>query len=225
MRRRTVNAYQIGSIPIWPAKFRTFELLVSEKCILLIKSSLNNRTNKGVYIIMSKAKDVVNFRIRIKIALVEAFDNKCQLCGCTYPQSVYEFHHLNPAEKSFGLGCGSTTRAKSAYADEAKKCVMLCANCHRMVEHDDVDGSNLQCIFDEDKYYRTLEQLTVKHTEILKEKQQEIRIKPNKEQLMQDLIELKGNFTAVGRKYGYTANAVVKWCKKFNMPYHSGDYK
>ena len=174
---------------------------------------------------MSKAKDVVNFRIRVKTALVNAFGNKCQICGQTYPQSVFEFHHLNPEEKSFALSVGSTTRAKSAYADEAKKCVMLCANCHRMLEHEDIEASELFCIFDEEVYYQTLEELAQHHTKELKKTQKEIRIKPDKEQLLQDLTELNGNFTAVGRKYGYSANAVVKWCKKFEMPYHSGDYK
>lgn len=171
---------------------------------------------------MSKAKDVVNFRIRIKTALVAAFGKKCQLCGQEYPQSVFEFHHLDPSQKSFALGVGSTTRAKAAYADEAKKCVMLCANCHRLVEYEGIDDSILKCNFNEEIYYSTLEKLTQKHTEELKK---ENRIKPNKEQLLKDLIELNGNFTAVGRKYNYSANAVVKWCKKFDMPYHSSDYK
>ena len=101
---------------------------------------------------------------------------------------------------------------------------MLCANCHRMVEYENVDSSNLQCNFNEEVYYQTLDELTKKHTDILKA-QKEVRIKPDKEQLLQDLTELNGNFTAVGRKYNYSANAVVKWCKKFGMPYHSSDYK
>ena len=174
---------------------------------------------------MSKGKDVINFRIRIKAALVKGFGCKCQLCQKEYPQSVFEFHHLNPSEKSFGLGAGSTTRAKSAYAEEAKKCVMLCANCHRLVEYEDIDASNLKCDFNEEIYYKTLEELTQINKKNQEEKQQEVRIKPDKEQLLKDLIELNGNFTAVGRKYGFSANAVVKWCKKFDMPYHSGDYK
>ena len=171
---------------------------------------------------MSKAKDVINFRIRIKTALVAAFGKKCQLCGQEYPQSVFEFHHLDPSQKKFGLSSGSTTHAKSAYAEEAKKCVMLCANCHRMIEHEDIDGSNLKNNFNEEIYYSVLEKLTRKHT---KEFKKETRIKPDKEQLLKDLIELNGNFTAVGRKYNYSANAVVKWCKKFDIPYHSSDYK
>lgn len=174
---------------------------------------------------MSKAKNVVNFRIRIKTSLVKAFGGKCQICGKEYPQSVFDFHHLDPSQKSFGLGVGATTRAKSAYAEEAKKCVMLCANCHRMVEHEEIQLPKLQCNFNEQVYYSTLEELTHQHTKKLEEKKKEVRIKPNKDQLLKDLTELNGNFTAVGRKYGYTSNAVVKWCKKFNMPYHSGDYK
>lgn len=174
---------------------------------------------------MSKAKDVINFRIRIKTALVEAFGCKCQLCKQKYPQSVFEFHHLNPEEKSFSLGSGSTTRAKASYAEEAKKCVMLCANCHRLVEYENIDTTVLKCNFNEEIYYKTIEELTKKHSELLTEKKKDIRIKPNKEQLLKDLVELNGNFTAVGRKYGYTSNAVVKWCKKFNMPFHSSDYK
>ena len=175
---------------------------------------------------MSTAQDVINFRIRIKKALVNAFDNKCQLCQQTYPQSVFEFHHLNPAEKSFGLGTSSTTRAKSAYAEEAKKCCMLCANCHRLVEYENANKDNiLKCDFNEEKYYQTLEELTQHNKQIQQEKQKEERIKPTKEQLLQDLIDFNGNFSAVGRKYNFSSNAVVKWCKKFNMPYHSSDYK
>ncbi len=174
---------------------------------------------------MSKPIDVVNFRVRIKTALVKSFGGRCQLCGQEYPQSVFEFHHLNPAEKSFGLGNASTTRAKVAYAEEAKKCVMLCANCHRLVEHEDVDDSNLKCIFDEDLYYATLEKLANKNKKIQEEKKKEERPKPTKEELIQDLKDFEGNFSAIGRKYNYSANAVVKWCKKFNMPYHASDYK
>lgn len=48
---------------------------------------------------------------------------------------------------------------------------------------------------------------------------------PNKEELQQMLIESKGNFTEIGKKYGITDNTVRKWCKKYDMPFHSKDYK
>lgn len=174
---------------------------------------------------MSKPVDVVNYRVRIKTALVAGFGGKCQLCGNEYPQSVFEFHHLNPKEKSFGLACSSTTRSRDAYAKEAKKCAMLCANCHRLVEHEGI-GQNLIADFNEEVYWTTLNNLVSKNKKIaIEKKKDDTRIRPNKEQLIKDLNELNGNFSAVGRKYGFTGNAVVKWCKKFDMPYHSSDYK
>lgn len=174
---------------------------------------------------MSKPKDVVNFRIRVKTALVESFGCKCQLCGKSYPQSVFEFHHLNPKDKSFSLGNGSTTRAKSAYAEEAKKCAMVCANCHRLIEYEGADVSQLKCIFNEEKYYQVLDRLTTKNKEIKENQLNEKPYRPDMEELQKVLFENNGNFTAVGRLYGVTGTSVSKWCKKFNIPYHSSDYK
>ena len=49
--------------------------------------------------------------------------------------------------------------------------------------------------------------------------------RPSKKELYHFLIEYKGNFTAVGRYYGTTDNNVRKWCKGYNLPTHSKDYK
>ena len=49
--------------------------------------------------------------------------------------------------------------------------------------------------------------------------------RPSKEELYQFLIEYKGNFSAVGRYYGTSDNNVRKWCKGYNLPMHSKDYK
>ena len=78
----------------------------------------NTGALKGIF--MSNGKNVVDFRKRIKIALVKAFDSKCQVCGEKFPEFIFDFHHLNPEGKSFGLGDATTTRARSAYANEAK---------------------------------------------------------------------------------------------------------
>ena len=114
---------------------------------------------------MAKSQDVINFRRRLKIALVKSFGNKCQVCGISYPQSVYDFHHLNPAEKEFGVGAQATTHSKADTAREAKKCIMVCANCHRLIEHEDLDINGIVCAFDEDVYYSTLDNLIAKNKE------------------------------------------------------------
>ena len=49
--------------------------------------------------------------------------------------------------------------------------------------------------------------------------------RPNKEELVELLKQYNGNFTAVGRLFNLTSNAIVKWCKGYDLPYHSGDYK
>jgi group I intron endonuclease len=49
--------------------------------------------------------------------------------------------------------------------------------------------------------------------------------KPDKEVLIKDLYNSQGNFTRIGNKYGVSDNEVRKWCKKYEIPYKSSDYK
>ena len=108
----------------------------------------------------NKPHKVVAYRKRIKIALVASFSNKCCSCGLEDNPVLYDFHHLNPEEKEFGISNASTTRSKQAYANEAKKCIMLCSNCHRRLENDLISINDIEPIFfDENIYYQTLEDL------------------------------------------------------------------
>ena len=43
------------------------------------------------------------------------------------------FHRVVPAEKSFEIQMGSG-KALAAYREEARKCVLVCANCHGEIE-------------------------------------------------------------------------------------------
>lgn len=49
--------------------------------------------------------------------------------------------------------------------------------------------------------------------------------RPSKEDLFNILKRNNGNFTAVARLYGISDNAVRKWCRKYEIPSHSKDYK
>jgi hypothetical protein len=87
---------------------------------------------------MSKnSRYVSKWRRSAKLRMVEAFGGICCLCKKVYPQELFEFHHLDPKEKSFSLGNGirSNCIAWEKIVDELRKCVMVCANCHRMVEY------------------------------------------------------------------------------------------
>ena len=57
-----------------------------------------------------------------------------RLCGFDDYAGALQFHHIDPAEKRFQLGGRGLTRALEELREEARKCVLLCANCHAMVE-------------------------------------------------------------------------------------------
>ena len=103
---------------------------------------------------------VIDLRRRVKTALVEAFGHKCAYCGLVDEPVLYDFHHLNPEEKEFGIGSGSTTRSREAYFEEAKKCVLLCANCHRRIENHLISNNDLNYVEpDKEIYWQKLEEL------------------------------------------------------------------
>jgi len=67
-----------------------------------------------------------------KKRLVELRGNRCGDCKNKYPYYVYDFHHLDPKDKK------SVVRFELKWErilEEAEKCVMLCANCHRILHH------------------------------------------------------------------------------------------
>lgn len=70
-----------------------------------------------------------------KCEAIEYLGGKCADCGNIYHQAVYEFHHTDPSTKGRDpskLLQLSWERIKA----ELDKCVLLCANCHRMRHHD-----------------------------------------------------------------------------------------
>jgi len=71
-------------------------------------------------------------RKKIKNFAVEYCGGKCYDCGKIYPNAVYDFHHLDESIKDFGIGSKGYTRSWDKIKKELEKCVMLCANCHRM---------------------------------------------------------------------------------------------
>lgn len=80
----------------------------------------------------SKAKAVREWRNRTKLRMIEAFGSKCAVCGYSRCTSALEFHHLDPKQKEFGPGAARASSASwQKICDELRKCVMLCANCHR----------------------------------------------------------------------------------------------
>ncbi len=54
----------------------------------------------------------------------------CMVCGYRKSSRALQFHHRNPADKSFTVSIHQTKRAWRVVKAEIRKCDVLCANCH-----------------------------------------------------------------------------------------------
>ena len=70
---------------------------------------------------------------KLKLQLVEECGGGCAVCGYARCVGNLHFHHVVPAEKSFEIQMGSG-KSLAAYREEARKCVLVCANCHGEIE-------------------------------------------------------------------------------------------
>jgi len=72
--------------------------------------------------------------VKRKLEAIDYLGNRCADCDLHISQShyaVFEFHHLDPTQKDADwnkLRLSSSARILS----ELAKCVLLCANCHRI---------------------------------------------------------------------------------------------
>jgi hypothetical protein len=73
-------------------------------------------------------------RRKVKQILVDEAGGRCAICGYDGHLAALHFHHVDPAQKSFGLSRRGITRSIDVLRAEARKCVLLCSNCHAEVE-------------------------------------------------------------------------------------------
>ncbi|HET6549899.1 MAG TPA: helix-turn-helix domain-containing protein [Solirubrobacter sp.] len=73
-------------------------------------------------------------RRRVKELLVAEAGGRCITCGFDAYVGALQFHHRDPSTKAFEVSRQGVTRSLQRLRSEAKKCVLLCANCHAMVE-------------------------------------------------------------------------------------------
>jgi len=95
-----------------------------------------------------------------KLYLANLLGSKCIHCNIesNYENiAIFDFHHIK--EKSFNLA--PFTRSLKSLIEESKKCILLCANCHRL-EHRRIEDEkylnanqlNIQKIEDGEYYLR-----------------------------------------------------------------------
>ena len=81
---------------------------------------------------MKKTTSINNIeRRKRKEKLVKMLGGKCAKCGYKKSLSALSFHHINPKEKCFDLSHnGNLLHPWEKVVAEAKKCILLCLNCH-----------------------------------------------------------------------------------------------
>jgi len=75
-------------------------------------------------------------QVRMQLELIEMLGNKCK--GCAKEATVdnmvcFDFHHINPEEKVAGVSeLLAMSRPFKVIKEEAEKCILYCACCHRL---------------------------------------------------------------------------------------------
>jgi transposase len=92
------------------------------------------RRNGGYRCSACLSEAVSRRRRRIKRMLVEEAGGGCSLCGYDRCVAALQFHHIQPTDKRFELSRRGVTRSLERAREEARKCVLLCSNCHAEVE-------------------------------------------------------------------------------------------
>lgn len=67
-----------------------------------------------------------------KLQLIEMFGGKCEKCGYDKNIAAFDFHHKDGFEKNFEIKIQLLNwKSDDDILEEALKCMLLCANCHR----------------------------------------------------------------------------------------------
>jgi hypothetical protein len=77
---------------------------------------------------------VTAWRRRSKRRLVEARGGACELCGYDKHPAALQFHHEDRELKEFSVSNKGGTISFARLQKEAEKCILVCANCHALLE-------------------------------------------------------------------------------------------
>jgi 5-methylcytosine-specific restriction endonuclease McrA len=177
---------------------------ISQECWLPYKDKNDPR-----YLEYKKKRvdSVTKWRQETKRKFITALGGQCRNCGYDRCQSALELHHLDPSQKEFSFGqVAANPRSLRGLIDEAKKCVLLCANCHREV-HAGLIGRVFDLIFDALVFEKPKKEPKPRVDRRL--------IKLTNDEVRNILLDLfGGNKSAMGRAYGVSEAAIRKRLKE-----------
>jgi hypothetical protein len=106
----------------------------------LLKGNKTDEQKKAILDLRKKKRSKVVYqfqkiwRRKRKDKLLQELGGKCSKCDYNKSMWSLEFHHQDPNTKKFCLSVFGYTCSWEKLIEEAKKCVILCANCHRETE-------------------------------------------------------------------------------------------
>jgi hypothetical protein len=73
-------------------------------------------------------------RRKVKEILVREAGGACRICGYARSMRALHFHHLDASQKRLEINARGQALSLETLRAEARKCVLLCSNCHAEVE-------------------------------------------------------------------------------------------
>lgn len=186
----------------------------------------------------NNSQNVINCIRKRKENLQKLLGSKCCICGFDLYNSALEFHHVDPQTKEFGISASNaTTKALEKQLEEAKKCVLVCANCHRGIHEGKLSvPENWQDLYDinfAQELIHKKELLKTRKIHYCKRCGREISSgadycpecasfirrtcdRPSREELK--ILIREKPFTQIAEIYGVSDNAIRKWCDGYKLP-------
>jgi transposase-like protein len=81
-----------------------------------------------------RTEQVSKHRRKAKATLVAEAGGCCQICGYRTYLGALQFHHIDPSTKRLEVNARGAAVALDTLRAEARKCALLCSNCHAEVE-------------------------------------------------------------------------------------------
>ncbi len=78
-------------------------------------------------------KAVAKRRKKIRVMAVATKGGTCGVCGYNRCIGALEFHHPDSSKKEFSISSDGMTRLWKRVQSEIRKCILVCANCHREI--------------------------------------------------------------------------------------------
>lgn len=163
-------------------------------------------------------------KVSRRIKVIKLMGGKCSRCGYDENYAALDMHHKDPSTKELS-NQDIKERPWQLVVAEIKKCVLLCKNCHTahhnphlsITSAPDVDCADVNLTMEtgicptcnNETFGTTFCSVTCSAKSRRKVK------RPYRKTLLRQIQTM--SWSAIGRHYGVSDNAVRKWAKKYDL--------